>query len=175
MNERTPIHRDYGDDVPLREYVERIFDEREKANNFRAKETEKALLEARTSADRAIREAKEAADRVSAVLTKRIEQLESGGAPFASRLDESLQAMKVDVDILKSGSVQKEGEEHVRLKHDVAVLNTDAVRSQVLDALREAQEAETKRTRKQVAIAVGLLALATLVNFVINLTQGSLP
>ncbi len=31
MNETTPVHGKNGDSVPLREYVERIFDERDKA------------------------------------------------------------------------------------------------------------------------------------------------
>ena len=48
MNPQTPVHDDNGHFVPLREYVERIFDERAAALSLALANSEKALDRART-------------------------------------------------------------------------------------------------------------------------------
>lgn len=135
------------DGVGWQEYVDRIFAEKDKTaeaqrSNLekRVDETkttnDKAMVEAKNSVEARLVEAKSAADQVSQTLTKRLELLESGGAPFASRLDESL----------------------TELKSDVSLLNDGAVRTTVLDALREQttkQIADQKRAIRNLAYAFG--------------------
>ena len=86
------------------------------------------MVEAKVTVEARLVEAKTAADAVNAVMLKRLEILESGGAPFASRLDESLSS----------------------LKHDVGVLKDNMVRTTVLDALREQTVTEAKQQKRQI-------------------------
>ena len=154
MSKETDANGNYHDDngrfVSLRDYVEKIFDEKDKSAEFARATLERALIEARSTTDRAMQEAKAttdkalaeaktAADQVSVQIQKRIELLESGGAPFASRLDESLTSLKADVDVLK----------------------TNMVRTTVLDALREQTVAEAKAQKRQIRY----IAIAAAVSF----------
>jgi hypothetical protein len=154
-------HDENGRFVSLRDYVEKIFDEKDKSAEFARATLERALIEARTTTDRAMQEAKAttdkalaeaktAADAVTATQAKRIELLESGGAPFASRLDESLTSLKADVDVLK----------------------VNMVRTTVLDALREQTVTEAKAQKRQIryiAIAASVSFAFSLVLLAINL------
>jgi hypothetical protein len=155
------LHDENGRFVSLRDYIERIFDEKDRSAEFaratleralnEAKiTTERAMQEAKATTDKALAEAKAAADAVTATQAKRIELLESGGAPFASRLDESLTQLKGDVDVLKN----------------------NMVRTTVLDALREQTINEAKAQKRQIryiAIAAAVSFGFSLVLLAINL------
>ncbi|MDP9299709.1 MAG: hypothetical protein M3P43_02255, partial [Actinomycetota bacterium] len=99
--------------------VDRIFEEREKSTEFARSQLERALNEYRDAVNKALVEAKAAADAVNRGINERLDNLESGGAPFASRLDQSLTELKEDVETLKTDTVRSTGEEHTRLKRDV--------------------------------------------------------
>lgn len=165
----TPdVHDVSGNKVDLRDYVERIFDEREKAAEFSRATLERALVEARTTTERAMQEARDnvakalveakvAADERSNTMQKRIDTLESGGAPFASRLDDSITRLKGDVDTLKEGAVRQGA--------------LDALRQQQAEAI-EQQTAEIKQQRKQIRnifIAAGLALGSSLVLVLVQL------
>jgi mRNA degradation ribonuclease J1/J2 len=148
------VHGENGQFVSLRSYIEAILSEKEKQTEFSRVQLERALVEARTTTERAMTqaavevekrlvEAKVAADERAAVVQQRIDLLESGGAPFASRLDESLSKLKGDVDIL----------------------NTNMVRTTVLDALREQTVAEAKAQKRQIRY----IALAAAFSLVVSL------
>lgn len=148
------FHDENGRFVSLRDYVERIFDERETQTEFARAQLERALVEARDTTDRAMNkasedvenrlvEAKAAADNVTLELKSRLSNLESGGAPFASRLDQSLTTLKFDVDTLKE----------------------NMVRTTVLDALREQTVQETKAQKKQIRY----IAIAAAISFSFSL------
>ena len=155
------FHDENGRFVSLRDYIERIFDEKDRSAEFaratleralnEAKiTTERAMQEAKATTDKALAEAKTAADQVSIQIQKRIELLESGGAPFASRLDESLTSLKQDVDVLK----------------------VNMVRTTVLDALREQTVAEAKAQKRQIryiAIAAAISFAFSIILLAINL------
>jgi hypothetical protein len=134
--------------------VDRIFEEKDKKAESDRQTLEKAVAEAKTTTerarqedklatDKALAEAKGAADAVSVTITKRIELLESGGAPFASRLDESLSQLKQDVDVLKE----------------------NMVRTTVLDALREQTVTEAKAQKRQIRY----IAIAAAISFAFSL------
>jgi archaellum component FlaD/FlaE len=138
-------------EVPVKEYIEAILEERKTQTEFsrlqlersveQARETtEKAMNEARDTVEKRLLEAKTSADDVVTELQKRLALLESGGAPFASRLDQSLERLKGDVDSLNEG----------------------AVKTTVLDALRE-QTTEDAKQQKRSLKYVGLTAGAALV------------
>jgi hypothetical protein len=166
--------RDHADDgrfVSMRDLeaqarlVDRVFEERKESAEFAREQLEKALIEARNTTERAMQEAKSttdralvdaknAADSVNKTIFDRLEKLESGGAPFANRLDEGVSKLRRDVDVLESTTVRSDGEEHRRLKHDVETLNTDAVRTKVLDALRAQTQEEVKANKKRVQLAI---------------------
>lgn len=153
------------------DYVERIFDEKDRAAEFQRQTLERALIEARTTAERAMQEAKSttdtareadrksveqrlveakvAADNVTKAIGERLKSLESGGAPFASRLDSSLTTLKGDVDVLKE----------------------NMVKTTVLDALREKDAEETKAQKRRVLI-VGITAGASLALTIIEQLVG---
>ena len=155
------FHDDKGLFISIRDYVDRIFSEKDKlAESQRetleralveARETtEKAMVEAKTTVEARLVEAKSAADAVQVGNVKRLDNLESGGAPFASRLDESLTS----------------------LKNDVKVLNENMVRTTVLDALREQTVQETKaqkRQIKQLYFTVGVTLFLGMVNIIVVL------
>jgi hypothetical protein len=148
------VHDESGQFVSLRSYIEAILLEKEKQTEFSRIQLERALVEARATTERAmlearatveqrLLEAKVAADGVSAGLVDRLKLLESGGAPFASRLDESLTNLKEDVDVLKE----------------------NMVRTTVLDALREQTVSEAKAQKRQIRY----IAIAAGVSFVLSL------
>lgn len=155
------IVKDEG--VDLKEYVDRIFLEKDKTAESQRLTLEKRVDEAKDSTEKAMNaaatnvegrlvEAKTAADGVTGGITKRLDLLESGGAPFASRLDESLTELKNDVDIL----------------------NENMVKTTVLDALREQTAAEIqaqKRTIRNLAYTVGAAVLIAIGNIVFQVLQ----
>jgi hypothetical protein len=116
------------ENVSLRDHVDRIFQEKEKLTVRERETVEQALLEAKTSVEARLVEAKTAADTVQAGNVKRLDALESGGAPFASRLDESL----------------------TKVKDDVEVLNANLVKTTVLDALREQTVNDSLAQKRQI-------------------------
>lgn len=149
--------------------TERVFADSEKAAEFkrvalekaldRAKlDTDKAMVEAKaqveqklsdakSAADKGLSDAKNAADEVNQTMKSRLDKLESGGAPFASRLDEGL----------------------TKLRSDVETLNTQSVKATVLDALREQAVQDTKAQKRQIkyiAIAAAGSFLTSLLLFV---------
>lgn len=136
---RGNYHDDKGHFINLRDYVDRIFEEKDRlAESQRdtleralveARETtEKAMVEAKTNVESRLVEAKNAADAVQLIVVKRLDNLESGGAPFASRLDDSLNSLKKDVGVLKE----------------------NMVRTTVLDALREQTVQEAKQQKRAI-------------------------
>lgn len=157
------LHDDLGRFVSVRDYVERIFAEKDKLSESQRETLERALVEARETTEKAMIEAKNtvegrlveaktAADAVNTVMLKRVEQLESGGAPFASRLDASLTTLKEDVDILKD----------------------NMVRTTVLDALSEqaAQEARAqKRQIRNLFWSVGVTASVSIVGVFVQVLR----
>jgi hypothetical protein len=165
LSKETDANGNYHDEngrfVSLRDYIERIFDEKEKQTEFSRVQLERALVEARATTERAMTEAaatvekrlieaKTAADQVTVQVQKRVELLESGGAPFASRLDESLTSLKSDVDVLKE----------------------NMVRTTVLDALRKKTEEDAKLQKRQIkyiAIGAGFSFVVSVVLLAINL------
>lgn len=166
MNEQDAVQlvRVVKDDrVDLVDYVDRIFTEKDKTaeaqrSNLekRVEEakttTEKAMEEAKTTVEARLIEAKTAADGVSSTITKRLDLLESGGAPFASRLDSSLTELKTDVD----------------------ALNVNMVKTTVLDALREqtsTQILDQKRSIRNLFITVGVAVLIAIGNIVYSALQ----
>ena len=100
------VNCDHIGRVSIRDYVERIFDEREKSVEKDRVQIERAVAEAKITSEKALQDAKSAADQVSQGLAHRLTVLESGGAPFASRLDDSLKILKNDVDALKDEAVR---------------------------------------------------------------------
>ena len=153
--------------VPIRDYIERIFEEKDRLATSQRETLERALVEARETTEKAMNkaaesvegrlveakftvegrlvEAKSAADAVQSGNVKRLENLESGGAPFASRLDSSLGTLKDDVDVLKA----------------------NMVKTTVLDALREKQEEEAssqRRAIKNLYITVSVTLFIALLN-----------
>lgn len=91
-------------------------------------------------------------DKAASQTLTRLEQLESGGAPFASRLDDSL----------------------LRLKDDVAKLKDNMVRSEVLDDLRDRAAEDAKAQKRQlmyIAVAAGLSFMASLILAITRFTQ----
>jgi hypothetical protein len=143
------FHGDDGRFVNLRDYVERIFDEREKATEFARATLERALNEARVTTDRALAEAKLAADERGLVLQRRIESLESGGAPFASRLDESM----------------------TTLKHDVSTLKENMVRTTALEELRKANGVAIEQQRRQLRLVFIAAAISFAFSLILTGTQ----
>lgn len=133
------FHDENGRFVSIRDYIERIFDEKDKLAASERATLQSALIEARTTTDRAmveakvtvenrLVEAKSAADEVTLGMVKRLDNLESGGAPFASRLDQSLTQLKDDVDTLKE----------------------NMVRTTVLDALRQQTVEDAQAQKRQI-------------------------
>lgn len=166
MNEQDAVQlvrvvKDEG--VDLREYVDRIFAEKketadaqrvtlEKRVDEAKDSTEKAMNEAKATVEARLVEAKNAADGVTSAITKRLDLLESGGAPFASRLDSSLTELKTDVD----------------------ALNVNMVKTTVLDALREqtsTQILDQKRSIRNLFITVGVAVLIAIGNIVYSALQ----
>lgn len=96
-----------------RDFFERILAERRRAHDsehFAHDEGHKsdahAMEFARRTLETALQEAKANVAETHEAVTRRLDILESGGAPFASRLDDSLNRLKSDVDILKAESVK---------------------------------------------------------------------
>lgn len=154
IDNRGNVHGDDGRFVSLRDYIEAILAEKEKSTEFSRLQLERALVEARVTTESArvadkvaveqrLAEAKVAADGVSATIADRLKLLESGGAPFASRLDQSLTELKRDVDVLKE----------------------NMVRTTVLDALREQTVTEAKAQKRQIRY----IAIAAASSFVFSL------
>jgi hypothetical protein len=165
--------RDYVESIfaEREKQMERVFAERESSAEFKrlalkealdearrsteralaeAKDTvQAALQEAKTAADKALAEAKGAAVSAAEVNRHRIELLESGGAPFASRLDESLTLLKQDVDVLKE----------------------NMVRTTVLDALREQTIEEAKAQKRQIKYVFITAAIALALSLVEGLVR----
>lgn len=139
------------------------FTQQELAAEFKRAALKDALDEAKLTADRAgaaaktnveerLSEAKTAADERFLVLQTRTEKLESGGAPFASRLDDGIR----------------------KLNEDVATLNNNAVRAEVVEALRTRQEEDAntqKRQIKYIAIASAISLFSTLLVMAIALLK----
>lgn len=151
------FHDENGQYVSLRDFIMAVLSEKEKSTEFSRLQLERALIEARvttqtamaearTTVEQRLVEAKTAADAVTTVITKRLDNLESGGAPFASRLDESLSELKSDVDILKD----------------------NMVRTTVLDALREQTTADLKVQKRTIRNLAWSIA-ATFAVLAINL------
>ena len=154
---------DSGQFVSIKEFVLRIFEEKEAAADYKSMTLERALVEAKVTTERAmleaantvqtrLLEAKAAADERDAAMMARLDQLESGGAPFANRLDNSLSVLKDDVDGLKE----------------------NMVKTTVLDALREQTDLETRATKKQIKYIFVAAAVSLLLNFA-QLTIRALP
>jgi hypothetical protein len=162
VNIRTYVERIVEDQLKL---IMRVFDEKDKSAEFQRSTLANALVEAKVTTERAMQEAKAttdkqqgeakaAADQVTLTMGKRIELLESGGAPFASRLDESLTSLKADVEVLK----------------------VNMVRTTVLDALREQTTNDIKQQKRQVryiAIGAGFSLFVSVILIVIQIvTKG---
>lgn len=187
------VHDDNGQFVSLQAYIERIIDEREKqvervfaeretSAEFKrvalkealdaAKETtDKALLEAKLAVEQKLADTQASSNTRSEALLKRLDLLESGGAPFASRLDESLQSLKADMETLLGISVRKNDSAYLQLRADVEVLNKDAVRTKVLDALRVQTLEEQKSQKRQVRMAIYAAGFSFLASIILGVVQ----
>lgn len=150
-------------EVTLREYIEtilgerekqteRVFAERETSAEFKRLALKDALDNAKITTDAAMEEAKRnvkteldkakiAADERGLVLQTRIEKLESGGAPFASRLDDGM----------------------TKLAEDVRLLNLSAVKQEVVQALRYKQDEDAKMQRRQARAAFATATVALVI------------
>ena len=175
------FHDENGRFINLRDYVERIFYEKDKLAEAQRVTLERAVTEARVTTDRAMVEAKNtvearlieaktAADAVQMANVKRLENLESGGAPFASRLDDSITTLKADVNNLKINLGPAFESEHLNLKADVAILKENMVKTTVLDALRQ-QTVDDARTQKRqirnLYWTVGGTLMASMLNIIV--------
>lgn len=112
------------------DFILRVIADRETLVDSQFATLDKAIVEAKSSVEGRLVDAKTAADGVNTGIMKRVEVLESGGAPFASRLDESLADLKTDVGVLKE----------------------NMVRTTVLDALREQNVADSKIQKRQIKL-----------------------
>lgn len=131
--------------VDLEKQIERVFAERKEADESKRVALESKVTEAKNTTAEAMKEAaesvkskldeaKDSADERALVLQSRIEKLESGGAPFASRLDDGMR----------------------KLQDDVEELNVGAVRAEVVNALKERQEKDAEEQKRQIKlIAIG--------------------
>jgi chemotaxis regulatin CheY-phosphate phosphatase CheZ len=122
------------------------------------------LTFARETLESRVAEAANNVDERNKVIADRLDRLESGGAPFASRLDESLKTLKSDVETLKSDGITSET--FKSLVSDVDSLKTEAVRQTALDTLRQQNSEKIESQRKQikyVLIAAGLSFAISLV------------
>ena len=165
MPDYSPDSRSAILGISVKDYVERIFEEKDKLSTSQRLTLELALVEARTTTATAMNEAKAtvearlieakvAADAVQAGNVKRLDHLESGGAPFASRLDESLNTLKDDVDALKD----------------------NMVKTTVLDALREKTDLDALAQKRQIrtlTITVGATVLLALGNILFGVFNSS--
>jgi predicted DNA-binding protein (UPF0251 family) len=157
---------DKSNTLSIRDYVERIFAEKDKLAESQRETLERALVEARETTEKAmieakgtvearLVEAKVAADAVQEGNVKRLDNLESGGAPFASRLDESQQVLKGDVSVLKE----------------------NMVRTTVFDALRDQDMADAKQQKRAIRnlyITVGAATFLSLLSLASELLKGAL-
>jgi len=156
-------HDDKGLFISVRDYVERIFSEKDRLAESQRETLERALVEARETTEKAMNkaaetvegrliEAKVAADAVQTGNVKRLDSLESGGAPFASRLDASQKALVEDVGVLKENMVR------------TTVL--DALREQTLEDARQ-----QKRSIKNLYITVGVTAFIGVLNIIVAIAS----
>jgi len=149
----TEDRRHSGGRVTERDYFERILQERRRshdaehaAHDEQHKAQDEALGFARRTLEAAVTDAKGSVEERHDETTRRLDTLESGGAPFASRLDDSL----------------------VRLKADVDELKVQAVRTTALDTLRQQSAEKIEQQRKQIKyilIAAGLSLFVSLIVF----------
>ena len=159
------VHDTAGRFVNLKDYTERIFAEREKqmerifaeresSAEFKRLALKDALDKAEVQVATALTkqeatmatkldDAKEAADEVIKGIRAEIVVLQSGGAPFANRLDTGLTNLRTEVDIL----------------------NKDAVRTKVLDALAERATRDAKAQKRQILY----IAIAAAISFAFSL------
>lgn len=127
----------------LEKSVDKTFASNETTAEFKRASLATALAEAKATTDAALRaaaesvenkliEAKTAADERGIVLQTRIEKLESGGAPFADRLNETTRKLQLEVEKLTTG----------------------AVKAEVVEALRDRQVEDAKAQKKQTRAAL---------------------
>lgn len=142
--DHQPRRTSTGGGVSLRDYFERVLQERRREHETehrahdRQHETMQEVMDsAHNTLDVSIQDAKNRIGERHGEVVRRLETLESGGAPFASRLDDSLKTLKSDVETLKEKGVRQEA----------------------IEALRETQTKELAAQKKQlrlVLIAAGV-------------------
>jgi hypothetical protein len=147
-------------DVSERDFFERILGERRRAHDEQHNAhdskhiAEQQLLEfARRTLEARVDAAAANVEERDTVVASRLDKLESGGAPFASRLDESLKTLKQDVEDLKTRSVEQAALDGLRLQ------NTEAIAAQ-------------KRQIKYILVAAGLSLALALILVGIRLATG---
>jgi hypothetical protein len=152
--------RHSGGRVTERDYFERILQERRRAHD--AEHGSHAEKHARRDASPTVRSGgpssrrsptPEQRERTNKEIIRRLDTLESGGAPFASRLDDSLERLKQDVETLKIQSVEQTALDGLRQA------NTDAIAAQ-------------KRQIKYILITAGVALMLSLILFGIRLASG---
>jgi len=131
--------RHSGGRVTERDYFERILQERRRAHDAehsahdeQHNAADEALGFARRTLEQAVADARQNVQDRHAEVVRRLDTLASGGAPFASRLDDSLSVLKSDVDSLKVKSIEQSA----------------------LDALRQANTDAIERQRKQLRLVI---------------------
>jgi len=134
------------------DHFERILGERRRAHDYEHEShaekhiAEQQLLDfARRTLEQAVADARHSVDERTLELVRRLDILESGGAPFASRLDDSLTALKNDVGDLKTKSIEQGA----------------------LDALRQANTDAIERQRKQIRLVIITAAASLVVSLIL--------
>jgi len=149
-----------GGRVSERDYFERILQERRRAHDAEhGSHAEKHVAEtqamdfARATLETAVADAKANVNERNKEIIRRLDTLESGGAPFASRLDDSLERLKQDVEDLKIKSVEQTALDGLRQA------NTDAIAAQ-------------RRQIKYILLTAGIALALSLILFGIRLATG---
>lgn len=127
--------------ITVKEYITTILEERERVNQRYWASLEKYLATTKEEFSKDLDHAVEAAAQERKHIIDSIKVLESGGAPFASRLDSDITRMKEDVDKLK----------------------VESVRNEVIEALRKKNEEEVKVQKRRTFVAIGSAGLALFV------------
>jgi len=144
--------RHSGGRVTERDYFERILQERRRAHDAEhAAHDEQhnlaneALGFARRTLEQAVADARLNVQDRHAEVVRRLDTLESGGAPFASRLDDSLKTLKADVQSLKDRSIEQTA----------------------FDTLRQANTEAIERQRKQLRLVIVGASLSFVLSLVL--------
>ncbi len=170
-----PVPHDDPNDVPLRDYIERLFVEHQRAHTVEHASIEEARREAADDIKRRLGELNQLR---SEVVQDRAQFLRS------DVYDQKHDALQARVTKLEQQSI-KDGELHATVVPSYRVTETavDELQARVdklEESARRSKESATKTERQRkwllgltVTVILAVLAIAT--NVIINLTQGGVP